>query len=77
MTAFFENRLGISRREMRAREAHQGMHQSTVLGSHWQEDLFEWVRVIIDQRQHSAEIVYEVIQEPAIYFRFDAINKKW
>ena len=52
------------------------MHQPSMLRGHRQKDLLERIRVIVDEGQHPAESVNEVIEETAIDFGFDAIDEE-
>ena len=61
---------------MRTRQTHQRVHQSTVLGRHRQEYLFERIRVVVDECQDPTKIVDKVIQEAAIDLRLDAIDEE-
>jgi hypothetical protein len=47
-----------------------------MLRGHRQKDLFEGIRVIVDQGQDPAESVDEVIEETAIDLGFDAIDEE-
>lgn len=61
---------------MRSGQAHKGVHQSTMLGGHGEEDLFEWVGVIIDEGQNATEIVDKMIKESPVDIGFDAVNQQ-
>lgn len=47
-----------------------------MLRSHRQKDLFEGIRVIVDERQDPAESVNEVVEETAVDLSFDAIDEE-
>lgn len=53
------------------------MHQAPILRSHWKEYLLERVRIIVDQSQHSAKIIYKMVQKPAVDICLNAIYEKW
>ena len=42
------------------------MHQTSMLSRHREQYLLERIRVIIDQSQHSTEIIYEMVKKPPI-----------
>lgn len=52
------------------------MHQTPVLRCHRQQNLLERVRVIVDQGEHAAESVDEVVEEPAIDVGLDAVDEE-
>ena len=60
---------------MRSRQTHERVHQPAMLRGHRQQDLLERVRIIVDERQHATESVYEMVEEATVDFRFDAIDE--
>lgn len=61
---------------MRAREAHERVHQTSVLSGHREQYLLERVGVIVDQGQDATKAIDEMIEEASVNLGFDAVDKQ-
>lgn len=47
-----------------------------MLGGHGEEDLFEWIRVIVDEGQDATKAVDKMVKKSPIDVGLDAVNQQ-